>query len=88
MSRARRTPLTVVLVAALLALLGAGSTTAPGAVPQWDNLALALVGGWAAWRCHRLTRAMGSRDRLPWQVLGASALVFALASLEIGRAHV
>jgi diguanylate cyclase (GGDEF)-like protein/PAS domain S-box-containing protein len=83
-SRARRTPLTVVLVVALLVLLGAGSATAPGDVPQWDNLVLALVGGWAAWRCLRLTRAMGRRDRLPWQVLGASALVFALASLVTG----
>jgi len=81
---AGRAPLTVVLVAALLALAGTAPLSASGSSPQWDNLVLALVGSWAAWRCHRLTRRMGRRDRLPWQVLGSSALLFALASLVTG----
>ena len=79
-----RAPLTAVLVAAVLALAVTAPLSTPGSVPEWDNLVLALVGGWAAWRCHRLTRAMGRRDRLPWQVLGASALLFALAGLVTG----
>jgi diguanylate cyclase (GGDEF)-like protein/PAS domain S-box-containing protein len=80
----RRAPLTAVLVVTLLALAATGPSSTPGSVPEWDNLVLALVGGWAAWHCRRLTRQMGRRDRLPWQVLGISSLVFTVASLATG----
>ncbi|GAB4082242.1 diguanylate cyclase [Modestobacter muralis] len=84
MTRVRRAPLTAVLLAALLALAVTVPFSAHGPGPEWDNMVLVLVGGWAAWHAHRLTRRMRRRDRLPWQVLGASALLFALASLVSG----
>ena len=80
----RRRPLAVVLLAALAALAVTLPLSPAGALPQWDNLVLAVVGAWAAWRCGRLTQRMGRRDRLPWQVLGTSALLFAAASLLTG----
>ncbi|WP_369130472.1 diguanylate cyclase domain-containing protein, partial [Modestobacter roseus] len=52
-----------------------------GALPQWDDVVLALFGSWAAWHCARLTRTMHRRDRLPWRVLGASALLYSAASV-------
>ena len=84
MSRIRCTPLTLLLLAALVALAVTAPLSPPGSLPQWDNLVLAVVGGWAAWHSRRLTRRMSRRDRLPWQVLGISSLVFALASLVTG----
>src|SRR4051794_21630313 len=84
MRRARGSSLVLVAVVALLGLAGTVPFSPAGSLPQWDNLVLALVAGWAAWRCGALTRAMSRRDRLPWQVLSASALVFAVASLCTG----
>ena len=66
MTRARRHSLLLVAAAGLVALGITVPLTAVGAVPQWDNLVLAAVAGWSAWRCGVLTRAMGRRDRLPW----------------------
>ncbi|KGH46724.1 hypothetical protein IN07_10765 [Modestobacter caceresii] len=84
MNQVRRAPLSLVLLGALVALGIAVPASPHGAVPQWDNLVLAALGGWAAWRCARLTRGMDVRDRLPWQVLGASSLLFTCASLVTG----
>ncbi|MFQ1003214.1 diguanylate cyclase domain-containing protein [Modestobacter sp. SSW1-42] len=84
MNRVRPTPLTVVLLTALVALVCTQPLSPPGSLPQWDDLVLAAVGGWAAWRCRRLTRRMGRRDRLPWQVLGGGALVFGVANTLTG----
>ncbi len=55
-----------------------------GTRPQWDDLVLAATAAWAAWRCSTLTRSMRRRDRLPFQVLGTGALVFAAGSLVTG----
>jgi diguanylate cyclase (GGDEF)-like protein/PAS domain S-box-containing protein len=84
MTRARRHSLLLATLAALLGLAVTLPFSERGSLPQWDNLVLAVVGGWAAWRCGHLTRAMSRRDRLPWQVLGTSALLFAVASLFTG----
>jgi diguanylate cyclase (GGDEF)-like protein/PAS domain S-box-containing protein len=84
MSRVRRHPERLIALAALVAIAVALPFSPTGAVPQWDNLVLAAVGTWAAWRCGRLTRSMSRRDRLPWQVLGTSSLLFAAASLVTG----
>jgi diguanylate cyclase (GGDEF)-like protein len=87
MTGARRSSLARTVVAVLVAaaaLLATVPISPFGALPQWDNLLLAGAGGWAAWRCGRLTRSMRRRDRLPWQVLATSALLFALGSLLTG----
>ncbi|MGY1844759.1 diguanylate cyclase domain-containing protein [Modestobacter sp. SYSU DS0875] len=68
----------------LLTLAGLAVTlpfSPAGALPQWDDVVLAVFGSWAAWHCARLTGAMQRRDRLPWQVLGVSALLYAAASV-------
>jgi len=84
MSRVRGSSLLLVAVAALVALAVTVPLSPTGSLPQWDNLVLAAVAGWAAWRCGALTRAMSRRDRLPWQVLATSALLFSIASLCTG----
>jgi diguanylate cyclase (GGDEF)-like protein/PAS domain S-box-containing protein len=84
MSRLERRKDLLVAVAALVGLAVTAPFSPDHALPQWDDLVLAVVGVWAAWRCARLTRAMGRRDRLPWQVLGTSSLLFATASLLTG----
>ncbi len=81
MTGVRRRPLVLVLLAALLGLALTRPLSPVGALPQWDNLVLAAVGCWAAWHFRQLTRRMTRRDRLPWQVLGASALAFGVSNL-------
>ncbi|MGY1856570.1 diguanylate cyclase domain-containing protein [Modestobacter sp. SYSU DS0290] len=72
------------LLPVLLALAGVAVTvpvSPAGALPQWDDGVLAVFGCWSAWQCHRLTRGTDRRERLPWQVLGTSALLYSVASL-------
>ncbi|MGY5882394.1 diguanylate cyclase domain-containing protein [Modestobacter lacusdianchii] len=83
-SRAVRSPL---LLALLLTLAGIAVTvplSPAGALPQWDDLVLAAAGMWAAVHGRRLTRRLHGRDRLPWLVLSASALLFGVAGLLSG----
>jgi len=83
-TRAVRHPLLLALAAASTAIGLTVPFSPAGAFPQWDDLVLAVVGLAAAWRCGRLTRQMRRRDRLPWQLLGVSALLFGAASLVTG----
>jgi diguanylate cyclase (GGDEF)-like protein len=76
----RARSLTVLVLAVLVVALPLGPA---GTAPQWDELALAAAGGWTAWRVHRATRST-TPDRRPWQVLTASALLFAVANVLTG----
>jgi hypothetical protein len=67
----------------LVALVVSLPLSPPGSAPQWDELALAGVAGWAAWRIARVVRTLPT-GRRPWQVLAASALLFAGADLLTG----
>ena len=81
---ARHRPELLTALVAIAAIAVTVPFSPTGSLPQWDNLVLATVGTWAAWRCGRLIRSLSRRDRLPWQVLGTSSLLFAAASLLTG----
>ncbi|WP_369140413.1 diguanylate cyclase domain-containing protein [Modestobacter versicolor] len=76
--------LLLLTLAGLLGLAVAVPNSPDGAFPQWDNLVLAAVALACSWRVSRRVRLLAPGDRRPWQVLGTSALVFALASLLTG----
>ena len=68
-----------VLALALAVPVGAG-----GRGPRWDDLVLGCVAAWAARRVGGRARSMPPGTRRPWQVLAASAALFAVASLLTG----
>ncbi|MBB3677009.1 diguanylate cyclase domain-containing protein [Modestobacter versicolor] len=79
-----RRPLLVLVLAGLAGLAVTVPLSPEGTFPQWDNLVLAAVALTCSWRVSRRVRLLAPGDRRPWQVLGTSGLVFALASLLTG----
>ncbi|MCW2617762.1 MAG: hypothetical protein JWR28_911 [Modestobacter sp.] len=76
--------LVLTALAGLAGLAVAVPFSPEGSFPQWDNLVLAAVALVCAWRVSRRVPELAVDDRRPWQVLGTSALVFALASFLTG----